>query len=136
MLRRKKIDILVRKPSMSRPTRLMMKIQYSKVLSRQITKYNMKFRITKTDFDLLRPFFEGDVVASYKEINLEPVDQTLTQAVYEQEIRNTFYERGYEAGYANGFYKGRNIKDLKEYYCSCGCDGTTCWNRHCGKKCL
>lgn len=91
----------------------------------------MKFKITKSQFDILIPFFDKSAKDFCYEIELEPVDQTLTQKIYENDIRNTFYERGYEAGYANGFYKGRYPK----YKCTCGCGGNTCWNRHCTPDC-
>jgi hypothetical protein len=56
----------------------------------------MKFTIRKESFNLLsKKFDEKDCTT----IDLEPVIDTVTQAIYERNIRNEAYKLGLEYGY-------------------------------------
>lgn len=89
----------------------------------------MKFKITKSDISKMTDFFSKDK-SEFIELNLEPVDQTLTQAVYEQSIRKEAYHQGYHAGYREGYYDRKRIER-----CGCGCNGNNCSTRFCDEYC-
>lgn len=76
----------------------------------------MKFRITKNNFLLLdKKLKEEDVIT----IELEPVLDTATQAIYENHLKNEAFRKGIEYGYKEGFYDGRcPEKNSKYFFCS------------------
>lgn len=75
----------------------------------------MKLKIKKDDFFKISSFFEKENCA---EITLEPVIDTATQAIYEQELKNRAFEMGVERGYREGFYDGRCPERRNKYQCS------------------
>lgn len=67
----------------------------------------MKFKITSSQYELIKNFFDGKDKNFVGEIILEPVDQTATQAMYEQSIKNTAWHEGYHYGLKEGYHKAR-----------------------------
>lgn len=65
----------------------------------------MKFTIRKRDLLMALNRFEKE--DDNVQIELEPLIETATQAVYENDLRNQAYSRGMEKGYKEGFYEGR-----------------------------
>ena len=88
----------------------------------------MKFRITKTNFSLIKEIFENNDCV---EIELEPIIATATQAIYEQQIKQESCHQGYHFGYKEGYYARKN----NEWKCGCGCGGNNCYLRFCDKFC-
>lgn len=91
----------------------------------------MKFKITKSQLDLMRSCFEENSSKLYQgvvEIELEPVIDTLSQAIYEQDLRNKFYGLGLKTGYRDGFYDGRYRERSPKY-----CVGHYCYECECNK---
>ncbi len=76
---------------------------------------NMKFKITKSSFLGLSSLFEREEIG---EITLEPVIDTATQAIYEQNLRNKAFREGIEYGYAEGFHDGR-CPERRSRFCQC-----------------
>jgi hypothetical protein len=66
----------------------------------------MKFKITKSQVDILLGKFKKDD-NPFEEVVLEPVIDTASQALYEQDIRNTAYKQGYDYGRKEGYLEGR-----------------------------
>lgn len=91
----------------------------------------MKFKITRSEFEMLSSAF-SDKKDKVWEINLEPADQTATQAIYEQSVKQKAWHDGYHYGMKEGYYKAKNPEP---YRCGCGCFGTKCALIHCGDHC-
>ena len=84
----------------------------------------MRFKITKGKLELLLKCFEKQHT-EFAEIELEPVIDTATQAIYEQDLKNRHYKMGLERGYREGFYDGScPEKRMKcfcgDHHCVCG----------------
>ena len=92
----------------------------------------MKFRIKISEFEKIQ--IASKLKDEVTEFELEPVNVTATEAIYEESLKREAFEKGYHYGYREGFYDAEERK--RPYRCGCGCNGTTCWNRHCGKTCL
>lgn len=80
---------------------------------------SMKFKITKLQFGLLKSAFDS-LDNELGEVVLEPVIDTATQAIYEQQIKNEAFRMGIEHGYREGFYEGR-CPEKKNKFCYCHC---------------
>lgn len=89
----------------------------------------MKFKITRSQFELISRLFEGKGSDFLGEIVLEPADMTATQAIYEQSLKKQAWEEGYKYGYREGSYEARNPRPKM---CGCGCFGKKCALIHCG----
>ena len=74
----------------------------------------MKFKITKSQLGILSSKFKKDD-NPFEEIELEPVIETASQAMYENDMRNTAYKQGYDRGRAAGYCEGKASR-----YCPCG----------------
>ena len=61
----------------------------------------MKFKIREDQFRILSSQFDEDDCAV---IELDPVIDTATQAIYENEIRNKAFKMGIERGYREAMY--------------------------------
>lgn len=79
----------------------------------------MRFKITKGKLELLLKSFEKQQT-EFSEIELEPIIDTATQAIYEQNLKNKAFADGVEYGYREGFYEGR-CPEKKNRYCRCCC---------------
>ena len=76
----------------------------------------MKFKITKSKLEFLLNYVNDSNIT---EIDLEPVIDTATQAIYEQQIKNEAFRKGIEYGYKEGFYEGRCPEKKPTYfYCN------------------
>jgi len=79
----------------------------------------MKFKINKIQTNLiLDSFSKSD--HDFKEIELEAVLETATQAIYETHLKNKAFQDGLEYGYKEGFYDGR-CREKSPKYCLCNC---------------
>lgn len=77
----------------------------------------MRFKITKGKLEFLLKLFENQHT-EFAEIELEPVIDTATQAIYEQDIKNRAYQMGLEYGYKEGFHDGR-CPERRSKFCCC-----------------
>lgn len=75
----------------------------------------MRFKITKSKLEFLLKHCEDSPL---QEIELEPVIDTATQIIYENDLKNRAYQQGIEYGYKEGFYEGR-CPEKKNRYCRC-----------------
>lgn len=89
----------------------------------------MKFKINKLSFKILESCFSKNS-DDFQEIELEPVMETATQAVYEDNLKKEYFHKGWHVGYKEGYYEGR-----KRDYCKCGCGGNNCHLRFCDENC-
>lgn len=89
----------------------------------------MKFKITRSQFDLISRLFDGKGSDFLGEIVLEPADQTATQAIYEDSLKKKAWHDGYHYGLKEGFYLAKEPK----YRCGCGCNGSNCAMFFCGE---
>lgn len=89
----------------------------------------MKFKINKLQFKGLESFFDKKT-DDFAEIELEPVVDTASQAIFQQALQQEYFHKGYHHGYREGFYEAR-----KKDYCKCGCGGNNCNLRHCDENC-
>lgn len=76
----------------------------------------MKFKIKKASLEMALSLLKKDDY--FAEIELEPVIDTATQAIYENDLRNRAYQQGIEYGYKEGFYEGR-CPEKRNRYCRC-----------------
>lgn len=53
-------------------------------------------------------------------LELEPVFDTATQLIYDQQLRNKYFSEGIEYGYREGFHDGR-CPEKSPKYCNCSC---------------
>jgi len=77
----------------------------------------MKFKITKYALSILQDKFDKNK-NPFEEIELEPVIDTATQAIRENELKNEAFKQGYERGKREGYYEGRE----RGSYCDCRCN--------------
>lgn len=83
----------------------------------------MKFKIKKSPLDFLN---------SGKEIELELVADTATEAIMLQQVNAEWFHKGYHQGFKEGYYARKN----DEYrMCKCGCGGNNCGLRFCDNLC-
>ena len=77
----------------------------------------MKFKINKIMYELMgKKFDETDTTF----LELDPVFDTATQAIYDQQLRNKYFNEGLEYGYKEGFYDG-SCPEKSPKYCNCSC---------------
>lgn len=79
----------------------------------------MRFKIKKSALTSALSLFKGDD-EHFAEIELTPIVDTATQAIYEQNIRNQASKAGIEHGYKEGFYHGMCPEKKSRYSC-CHC---------------
>ena len=89
----------------------------------------MRFKISKNDFSLMSKFIKE---SNCYEIELEPVIETASQAMYEHSLKEKTFHEGFHQGFKEGFYEGRKSENR---YCTCGCGGNNCYLRFCDKDC-
>ena len=70
----------------------------------------MKYRITESDFSKLSDIFAKSS-KNHLEIDLEPVDQTASEAIYRSAITDDAFHRGYHFGWKNGYYQSKMMRD-------------------------
>jgi len=81
---------------------------------------NMKFKITRSQFDLISRLFDGKGSDFLGEIVLEPADMTATQAMYEESLKKKAWHDGYHYGLREGYYNGRYPEKMyKCEFCPC-----------------